>query len=297
MAVMAKSQSELPGADLYERVTSLGEQLKNIILGEVEQVETALTSITDAVATLEQQVDDLFQPRENYTANPAGDDNYVAKISKISDEDPQAESNESPISGDETPLPENNRQDGESNPGDVDQAEAAVEREPSYQFEPLILSESEIDYVNGFVEEAAEHIEAIESALLEVERDPDDTAKIDDLFRLFHTIKKVAGFLNLRDINSLTHEAETLLDQVRKGKRKVTPGIIDTIFDVIDLLQIQIFEIRSWAAEPTGAPIPQPPIEDMINRLREIAAGRIEPDDHEYVMNNPEVKVGEILIK
>lgn len=149
----------------------------------------------------------------------------------------------------------------------------------AYESVPLILNANELDFIKGFVEEAREHLEAIEAAVLEVERCPDDTARIDDLFRPFHTIKGIAGFLNLRDINCLTHEVETLLDQGRKGKRTVTTGIIDLVLAVVDLLKIQIADIDAWVFEPHSEPVFQPPVAEMINRLRAVVDGRLDPDE------------------
>lgn len=150
-----------------------------------------------------------------------------------------------------------------------------------YTAEPLVIDTKELEFVKGFVEEAREHIEAIEAAVLEVERCPDDTAKIDDLFRPFHTIKGMAGFLNLRDINCLTHEAETLLDQGRKGQRTVTPGVIDLILGVVDVLKVQVTSIGQWLNDPDDAPVAQPPVAEVIDRLRGVVAGSVNPDEEQ----------------
>jgi two-component system chemotaxis sensor kinase CheA len=158
---------------------------------------------------------------------------------------------------------------------------AAPETPPAkaaYVAEPLVIDSKEFDYVKGFVEEAREHIESIEAAVLEVERCPSDVAKIDDLFRPFHTIKGMAGFLNLRDVNCLTHEVETLLDQGRKGKRTITPGVIDLVLAVVDLLKLQVAGIGTWVASPDANPVTQPPVAEMIDKLRSMVAGPAGPE-------------------
>jgi len=174
--------------------------------------------------------------------------------------------------------------------------EPPIADEPPYVSEPLILNKKEEEFLKAFVEEAREHIESIEAALLEVERDAQNEARIDDLFRPFHTIKGMAGFLNLRDVNCLTHEAETLLDQCRKGKRKVTAGLIDTTFDVVDILRAQIDSLAAYLAEPIGDTVPQPPVSGMIGKLRQINAFRIEPQGRIPAPTEPGQSLGAPLV-
>ncbi|MCH7813856.1 MAG: chemotaxis protein CheA [Planctomycetes bacterium] len=162
---------------------------------------------------------------------------------------------------------------------------------------PLTLKQEEIEFVKGFVEEGAEHIEAIEAAVLAVEGVPEDTAKINDLFRPFHTIKGIAGFLNLRDINCLTHEVETLLDQARKGERKITPGLIDVVFDVVDTLRVQISSVGEWMTNPQGESVPQPPVSGMIDKLRRLVSSRLDPGVREAGPGSTAQKTGENLVE
>jgi two-component system, chemotaxis family, sensor kinase CheA len=160
---------------------------------------------------------------------------------------------------------------------------------------PLVLKEQELDFVRSFVEEAAEHIEAIEAALLEVERTPTDLTRVNDLFRPFHTIKGAAGFLNLADIISVTHEAETLLDQARKGERAITPGIIDLVFDVVDILKAQMGGIAAYLSNPTGGPVPQPSIADIVEKLKAVVANRLDPQSRLRPESSVQ-RTGEILV-
>ncbi len=145
----------------------------------------------------------------------------------------------------------------------------------AYVAEPLILNMDDAEDLQGFVDEAREHMDSIEGALLEVEQDPQDAARLNELFRPFHTIKGIAGFLNLRDINRLTHEVETILDLGRKSELTITQGIIDLIFRAIDVLKVQISAVQQQLSEPTGGPCPQPDIVDIMAVLRRAAAGKL----------------------
>ncbi|MCP3915483.1 MAG: chemotaxis protein CheA [bacterium] len=89
------------------------------------------------------------------------------------------------------------------------------------QFEPdeLVAFPDDIyedETLSEFVTEARGHIEDAEGALLELENDPYERDLIDRVFRAFHTIKGVAGFLQLEDMVVLAHSAEALLDRFRQ---------------------------------------------------------------------------------
>lgn len=170
----------------------------------------------------------------------------------------------------------------------------------TYEQKPLIISDNEIEYIKSFLAEAQEHVDAIEAGLLELEQAPNDIGKINEVFRPFHTIKGMAGFLNLTDIQTLTHELETLLDRARKRKLTVTPDIIDIIFDGLDLLKIQINEITEYVANPTGKAIPQPSIEDFLLRVREVIerpATKASVEEISDKDKRPSKRIGEILVE
>ncbi|MCA9242570.1 MAG: chemotaxis protein CheW [Phycisphaerales bacterium] len=154
-------------------------------------------------------------------------------------------------------------------------AKAPAPADEAYVAEPLIVDLNEQEHLQGFIDESAEHMDAIEVALLGVEQNPADADQINELFRPFHTIKGIAGFLNLRDINRLTHEVETILDMARKHELKLTAGHIDLIFAAIDVLKDQIGRLAHFLTAPTDSPVPQPVIVDIMARLRKAQRGEV----------------------
>ncbi|MBU1404557.1 MAG: chemotaxis protein CheA [Proteobacteria bacterium] len=100
------------------------------------------------------------------------------------------------------------------------------------------------DLLAGFIEEAFEHLESIEVNVLELEQSPDDMEIINNIFRPFHTIKGVSGFLNLKTINRLAHATENLLDDVRNGKRPMDSAVIDIVLTVGDALKSMVEDIK-----------------------------------------------------
>jgi len=119
----------------------------------------------------------------------------------------------------------------------------------------LNMAENE-ELLREFHTEAVDHLGQIESAVLELEQDVGSRDAINSMFRSFHTIKGVAGFLNLVPINRLAHEVESLMDLVRNDQLPVFTGIIDLVLeakDTITTLIEQITDALSKGVEPSVA--------------------------------------------
>jgi len=96
--------------------------------------------------------------------------------------------------------------------------------------------------LKGFVVESFELLDDVEPLLVELEKNFDKTGVVDSelintIFRLFHSLKGGAGFLELKVINRVTHNAETLLDLFRKGKASLESDHIDLINRACDFLR------------------------------------------------------------
>lgn len=100
---------------------------------------------------------------------------------------------------------------------------------------PEYLEDPEL--VRDFLEEAGEHLQSVEQHLILWEDEPENSEHVDTIFRGFHTIKGVAGFLNLQDIQHTSHEFENLLDEVRSGERELSRQLIDLILRGVDGLR------------------------------------------------------------
>jgi two-component system, chemotaxis family, sensor kinase CheA len=93
------------------------------------------------------------------------------------------------------------------------------------------------ELLGEFYNEAVEHLQQIEAALLALEHRPDNPEALHSIFRSFHTIKGNAGFLGLVPMHTLAHEVESLLDLARNGKIVVSSAIITEILRSRDALQ------------------------------------------------------------
>ncbi|WP_028574210.1 chemotaxis protein CheA [Desulfonatronovibrio hydrogenovorans] len=108
-------------------------------------------------------------------------------------------------------------------------------------FDPEVYSD--------FVIEAREHLETIEPKLLELEKNPDNLSLLDDIFRPMHSLKGASGFLGLLEMNSLAHKGENILDELRKGRIKVTAGIMDLILEATDALREMVENLEALGNE------------------------------------------------
>jgi two-component system chemotaxis sensor kinase CheA len=110
---------------------------------------------------------------------------------------------------------------------------------------PVIDITQDKELLTGFISESMEHLEQIEVDILSLEQSPGDKDCINAIFRPFHTIKGVSGFLNLQDINKLAHETENILDRARNGELLISSEIIDLILDACDVLKRMIMDIKT----------------------------------------------------
>jgi len=105
------------------------------------------------------------------------------------------------------------------------------------------------ELLHGFVEEATEHLESIEINVLNLEDDPGDLEIINNIFRPFHTIKGVSGFLNLKNIQTVAHSTENLLDDVRNTVRVMDADVIEVVLKVGDFLKTMIDDLKKVMSE------------------------------------------------
>jgi len=93
------------------------------------------------------------------------------------------------------------------------------------------------ELVSDFIVESREHLVNIETQLLTLEREPTDGEALNAVFRGFHTIKGLAGFLELWEIQRLAHEVETVLDRARNSQWTIDGAGFDLILESADYLR------------------------------------------------------------
>ncbi len=125
------------------------------------------------------------------------------------------------------------------------------------------------ELVGDFLVEAREHLSQIEGQMLALERDPHAMEVVHAVFRAFHTIKGLAGFLGFASIQALSHEVETLLDLARNEKLAVTSQIVDVVLESGDFLLSEMQAIER-ALNGSAAEAPRDP-EALKQKIRALA--------------------------
>ena len=129
----------------------------------------------------------------------------------------------------------------------------------------------DLELIGDFINEAGEHLANIESQILVLERDPTAHDPLHSVFRGFHSIKGLAGFLDLGDIRAVAHEVETLLDRARNQQLLLTPAIIDVVLESADYLRRAIAWVRARLDGTAGA---APLFDQLLERVRAVLEGK-----------------------
>ena len=124
------------------------------------------------------------------------------------------------------------------------------------------------ELVADFILESRAHLSTVESQLLALEHDAGNAEAINTIFRGFHSIKGLAGFLEYDDIQEFAHEVETLLDLARGSKIPVDSDLIDIILHSADHMSQCLLGVEAGLES-------QPPDEPLTERIRRMIAGEI----------------------
>ncbi len=121
-------------------------------------------------------------------------------------------------------------------------------------------------YLDMFIEESKEHLQAINANLLLLESDPGNIGHVKEIFRSAHTLKGMSATMGFEDMASLTHEAENVLDLIRNQKLTITSDIMDAIFQSVDLIEGMVIDITEGGDGSAD-------VSAIVKKLRAIVAG------------------------
>jgi two-component system chemotaxis sensor kinase CheA len=205
--------------------------VEQIILREATDAAAALDAVCASIAELQQLVSGNL-PKTAPAAKPIPDAAPAASTPQSTTPNPEPGAQNSDLPADELPKAE------------------------------------DFPLVQDFISEARGHLESAEADLLKLEDQPDDHELINSIFRGFHTIKGVAGFLNFKQIGKLAHAAENLLDRARQGELTLSSQILDLILQSVDLAKAMLRAIESALATQSPIP-PQSGLTQLLTQLRD----------------------------
>ena len=129
-------------------------------------------------------------------------------------------------------------------------------------------------YMSMFLEESMENLQTLNESLLQLEQKPEDIDKLNEIFRVAHTIKGMAATMGFSQMAELTHKMEDVLSKFREGMLKVTEKVVTVLFRCLDTLERMVNNITEGNSEEIS-------IEDILHDLHSIAEGNNTPKDLE----------------
>ena len=107
-------------------------------------------------------------------------------------------------------------------------------------------------YLEIFLDETKEHLQSLNTQILELEQDSENMDTINEIFRAAHSLKGMAGTMGFKRMQNLTHDMENVFSEVRNGNIKVQPNMIDILFQCLDALEEYTASIQESADEGTN---------------------------------------------
>lgn len=107
-------------------------------------------------------------------------------------------------------------------------------------------------YLEIFLDETKEHLQSLNTEILNLEQDPENTDTINEIFRAAHSLKGMAGTMGYKRMQALTHDMENVFSEVRNGVIKVKGNLIDILFQCLDALEEYLNSIQNTSDEGTN---------------------------------------------
>ncbi len=123
-------------------------------------------------------------------------------------------------------------------------------------------------YLEIFLDEAREHLQNLNTRIMELESDPESMDTINEIFRAAHSLKGMAGTMGYSRMQNLTHDMENVFSEVRNGNLKVVPEMVDLLFKCLDALEEYTDNIQNSADEGTNGNEP------LIRQLNDFLASK-----------------------
>ena len=106
-------------------------------------------------------------------------------------------------------------------------------------------------YLEIFIDESSEHLQNLNTQILNLESDPGNMDTVNEIFRAAHSLKGMAGTMGYKRMQNLTHDMENVFQEVRSEKIHVDSSMIDLLFDCLSALDAYLENIKSSSDEGT----------------------------------------------
>ncbi len=119
--------------------------------------------------------------------------------------------------------------------------------------------------LKDFVIESQENLERLDHEFIALEQEPDNVDLLADIFRIIHTIKGSAGFLNLTTLEQVSHHTEDVLSKLREGSLTLDSDITTVLLSAVDCIKSLLITIEKTGEEGEFE------IEQVLKALKSVA--------------------------
>lgn len=150
------------------------------------------------------------------------------------------------------------------------------------------------DMVLDFVTESREMLDDVEPKIMELEKHAENSGDVDDeilnsIFRLFHSVKGMSSFVDLQTITTVTHEAETLLDLIRKRQIAIDTGHVDLLYRTCDFIRSLLDKVEVELSDEQYA-------QDAVGLIRELKQVIADGQNPIKISRKPDANMDETIV-
>ncbi|MBF0396986.1 MAG: Hpt domain-containing protein, partial [Desulfobacterales bacterium] len=176
-------------------------------------------------------------------------------------------------------------------------------------------------FLPDFISEGEDFLDAAESKILRLEKDPQNWEYIDAVFRIMHTLKGTSGFFGLDVIAKLAHNTEDILSQLKSNQIEFSQEVFEAILKSFDVFRQLINQLKDIVQGEEPKPVIVKQVYELqtrclknkteqkivasvsqsskSNKLGEILinTGQVSQDQIEEALEQQQKKLGEILVE
>jgi two-component system, chemotaxis family, sensor kinase CheA len=146
------------------------------------------------------------------------------------------------------------------------------------------MSMEDQEVIREFLVESHENLSSLDQKFVELEKHPKDAALLASIFRTIHTIKGTCGFLAFSTLEAITHQAESILSQLRDGKRELSRPLVSLIFETVDAIRKVLASIEASGEEGPNR------FEHLTERLRVAAQSTADTESKSGDQSGPDTE-------
>jgi len=108
-----------------------------------------------------------------------------------------------------------------------------------------------------FKAEAADHLQAMNRILLELEKGPNGRERdelLEEIFREAHSLKGAAGAADIGDVETTAHKLESVFSAAKAGEIELTADLCDVLYEAIDAVGIIVEAVLAGKAHELDIP-------------------------------------------